>query len=228
MVEYAYSISSTFNSGDGPPDPETSLHRGAERLSSAALKRLIDILGASVALIVLSPLLALVAIIAAWDTAGFPVFCQRRTGLHGRVFIIYKFRSMRVCEDGDTIRQATRNDYRITGFGGFLRRTSIDELPQLFNVLKGDMSLSGPRPHALAHDQFYGAIVPHYHHRFLVKPGLTGLAQVSGLRGPTETIHAMSERVDADLEYIRRWSLWLDIKILIRTAVVFPTQPRAF
>lgn len=228
MVEYGQSIFSKFDRDDRPIDAEPSLRAGAERLSSASVKRLIDILGALIALIVLSPLMALVAIIISIETAGFPLFRQRRTGLRGRVFVIYKFRSMRVCEDGDAIPQATRNDGRVTDFGGFIRRTSIDELPQLFNILKGDMSLSGPRPHALAHDRFYGAVVPHYHHRFLVKPGLTGLAQVTGLRGPTETIHAMSARVDADLEYIRRWSLWLDMKILVRTVMIFPTQPQAF
>ena len=207
---------------------DKDLQAGAERLASDRLKRAIDILFAFLALVLLSPLLVIVAVIIPLDTAGSPVFRQRRTGRGGRVFVIYKFRSMHVCEDGDSVRQARKRDVRITAFGGFIRRTSIDELPQLFNILKGDMSLAGPRPHAVAHDAFYGAIVPQYAHRFLAKPGLTGLAQVSGFRGPTETINAMAARVEADLEYIRRWSLWLDAQILLRTAVIFMFQPEAF
>jgi len=162
------------------------------------------------------------------ESRGYPVFRQRRSGLNGQTFTIYKFRSMRVCEDGEDIRQAAKDDDRITTFGKFIRRTSIDELPNLLNVIKGEMSLVGPRPHALAHDTFYASIIPDYYGRYLTKPGLTGLAQVSGLRGRTESVHDMAARVTKDFEYIRRWSLWLDIEILLRTVVIFAFHPAAY
>jgi putative colanic acid biosynthesis UDP-glucose lipid carrier transferase len=135
---------------------------------------------------------------------------------------------MTVREDGARVVQAVKDDVRITRFGRLMRRTSIDELPQLLNVLIGDMSLVGPRPHALAHDEYYGAVVPGYAARFHAKPGITGLAQVSGLRGQTKTIEEMAARVEKDLEYIRRWTLFSDIKILLLTVVTFLFHPAAY
>jgi putative colanic acid biosysnthesis UDP-glucose lipid carrier transferase len=194
----------------------------------ASLKRMIDILGAGVGLIVLSPLLLLVVLLIVLESPGWPVFCQRRTGYGGRSFVIYKFRSMRVTEDGPKIVQAVRDDDRITMVGRIIRRTSIDELPQLLNVLKGEMSLVGPRPHALAHDHYYGERIPRYDDRFMAKPGLTGLAQVCGLRGRTEDVADMAARIDKDLEYIENWSVMLDIKILLRTVLIFAFHPAAY
>jgi lipopolysaccharide/colanic/teichoic acid biosynthesis glycosyltransferase len=192
------------------------------------LKRTIDIFGAAIGLVLLSPLLLLVAVVIMLESRGWPVFCQRRTGYGGRSFIIYKFRSMRVCEDGPNIVQAVRDDDRITVVGRLIRRTSIDELPQLWNVLKGEMSLVGPRPHALAHDVYYGEQIARYDRRFMAKPGLTGLAQVCGLRGRTEDVADMAARIDKDIEYIENWSLLLDIKILLRTVLIFAFHPAAY
>lgn len=192
------------------------------------LKRTIDVLGAGFGLLILSPLLLLVALLIVLESPGWPVFCQRRTGYAGRSFVIYKFRSMRVCEDGPNIVQAVRDDDRITLIGRMIRRTSIDELPQLLNVLKGEMSLVGPRPHALAHDVYYGEQISRYDRRFMAKPGLTGLAQVCGLRGRTEDIADMAARIDKDLEYIEHWSVVLDIKILMRTVLIFAFHPAAY
>jgi len=197
------------------------------RPASETAKRALDVFGATVGLIFLAPLMILVVIIISLDSAGPAIFRQRRTGLAGRTFVIYKFRTMRVREDGPDIRQASRNDARVTRVGRFMRRTSLDELPQLYNVLRGEMSLVGPRPHAVAHDEFYGANLRDYYARFLVKPGLTGLAQVSGLRGPTDTIDDMDARIGMDLEYVRRRSLWLDIQILLRTVLVVAFHPAA-
>jgi lipopolysaccharide/colanic/teichoic acid biosynthesis glycosyltransferase len=203
--------------GDGTRPGEISPGRCARD----PLKRLIDIVGASVGLIVLSPILIFVAASIALESPGSPIFSQRRTGFAGRPFIILKFRSMKVCEDGPEIRQARRDDDRITRVGQFIRRTSVDELPQLINVLRGDMSL-------VAHDAFYGACIAGYEERFSVKPGLTGLAQVSGLRGRTEDLSAMVARVQKDREYIASWSIWLDIKILFRTILIFAFHPAAY
>jgi putative colanic acid biosynthesis UDP-glucose lipid carrier transferase len=192
------------------------------------LKRLLDIFGAGFGLLVLSPILLLVAIAIAVETPGLPIFFQRRTGFAGRPFVILKFRSMKVREDGAKIVQAMKDDDRITRVGQLIRRTSIDELPQLVNVLRGEMSLVGPRPHALAHDAYYGACIPGYNDRFYAKPGLTGLAQVSGLRGRTENIESMAARIEKDREYIESWSIWLDIKIICRTVLIFAFHPAAY
>ncbi len=209
-------------------DPDSELISGARRVGACRFKRPLDFAAAAIALIVLSPILLLTAMIISVETAGSPIFGQRRTGQGGRTFVIYKFRTMRVLEDGPTIVQAAKEDRRITKFGRFLRRTSMDELPQLLNILKGDMSLVGPRPHAVAHDQYYGLAVPGYNARFLVRPGLTGLAQVSGFRGRTEELRDMAARVNKDLEYIRTWSIWLDIRIVFRTAAIFAFHPAAY
>jgi putative colanic acid biosynthesis UDP-glucose lipid carrier transferase len=205
-----------------------SLAAGARRLAQSKLKRILDIFGASIGIVVLSPLFVCVAIAIAAETRGSPLFRQKRSGYRGTPFVIYKFRTMRVQEDGPDVIQARRDDDRITRVGLLLRRTSVDELPQLLNVLKGDMSLVGPRPHAIAHDEYYGACVPGYRSRFETKPGLTGLAQVSGLRGQTKDISDMAARVAKDIEYIETWSFFLDVKILCRTVFIFAFHPAAF
>jgi putative colanic acid biosynthesis UDP-glucose lipid carrier transferase len=207
---------------------DAALEAGARRLERAGLKRALDFVGALAGLVVLSPFLLLVGLIIVAESRGNPLFKQRRSGYRGAPFVIYKFRSMTVREDGHRIVQAVKDDVRITRFGRLMRRTSIDELPQLLNVLYGDMSLVGPRPHALAHDEYYGAVVPGYAARFHAKPGITGLAQVSGLRGQTETIEEMAARVEKDLQYIREWSLFSDIRILILTVLTFLFHPAAY
>jgi putative colanic acid biosynthesis UDP-glucose lipid carrier transferase len=147
---------------------------------------------------------------------GPAFFKQRRHGWDGRVFEIWKFRTMYL-HDGEQVKQATRDDDRITPIGRFLRRTSIDELPQLLNVLSGEMSLVGPRPHAVAHNDYYDDHIEDYLLRHRIKPGITGLAQINGCRGETEVMDKMRERVKFDVEYINNWSLWLDVKILAKT-----------
>jgi putative colanic acid biosynthesis UDP-glucose lipid carrier transferase len=180
-------------------------------------KRLEDVvLGTGILLLLAIPM-ACVAIGVKLTSAGPVFFKQARYGMGGEQIRVWKFRSMTVCEDGDDVAQAKRFDPRITPFGNFLRRTSLDELPQLFNVLSGSMSLVGPRPHAVAHNEFYRGQIKGYMLRHKVKPGITGLAQVNGFRGETETLDKMSGRIAYDLEYIRNWSVLLDIKILWKT-----------
>ena len=177
-------------------------------------KRLFDLLGSlAVLTIVAIPMLA-IAMGVKLSSPGPVFFKQTRYGVRGEKIKVWKFRSMSVCEDGPDIPQARRDDPRITPFGAMLRRTSLDELPQLFNVLSGSMSLIGPRPHAVAHNEFYRSHIQGYMLRHKVKPGITGLAQVNGFRGETETMDKMVGRIAYDLEYIRNWSLWLDIKVL--------------
>jgi lipopolysaccharide/colanic/teichoic acid biosynthesis glycosyltransferase len=160
---------------------------------------------------------------------GQPVlFTQTRNGFNGRSFRIFKFRTMSVFEDGPQIRQATRNDPRVTSVGRWLRRTSIDELPQLFNVLGGSMSLVGPRPHAVAHNTEYERIVANYAFRYHVKPGISGWAQVNGFRGETSTVNLMEKRVELDLWYVSNWSFWLDVRILWKTLTLAPWQASAY
>jgi lipopolysaccharide/colanic/teichoic acid biosynthesis glycosyltransferase len=210
------------------PKVDSSLQAGAKRIGADPFKRVLDILGAAIGLVILSPVLVLVGLIISLESKGWPIFSQRRSGLGGGEFVIYKFRSMRVCEDGDTIEQVALDDERVTKFGRFIRRSSLDELPQLWNILKGEMSLVGPRPHAVAHDIQYAVVLPDYNSRFLTKPGLTGLAQVTGFRGRTAETRDMAARVAKDLEYIRRWSFWLDVKILLQTVLVFAFHPMAY
>jgi putative colanic acid biosynthesis UDP-glucose lipid carrier transferase len=167
----------------------------------------------------ISPLLLLISILIKCDSPGPVIFKQRRYGLNGEEVTVWKFRSMRVCEDAGEIKQATKNDPRITPLGAFLRRSSMDELPQFFNVLQGRMSIVGPRPHAVAHNEYYRSMVRAYMWRHKVKPGITGWAQVNGWRGETDTLYKMEKRIEYDLWYIRHWSLWLDIKIVWRTIV---------
>lgn len=187
-----------------------------------------DYVIASLALIVAAPIMLLVAIAIKLDGPGPILFRQRRHGLNRRVIEVLKFRTMHVMENGGEIRQAAKGDDRVTRIGRFLRATSLDELPQLINVLRGEMSLIGPRPHALVHDDHYGEMLERYANRHRVKPGMTGWAQVQGFRGPTETPEKMQSRVEADLYYIDHWSLWLDLRILARTAVVTLFQKNAF
>jgi putative colanic acid biosynthesis UDP-glucose lipid carrier transferase len=193
-----------------------------------ALKRTLDIAGALTGLVLLSPLMLIVAVAIKLDSSGPLLFRQARIGFSGRPFRIYKFRTMTVAEDGEVIPQATRNDARVTRLGRLLRRSSIDELPQLFNVLKGEMSLVGPRPHALAHDNQYTRLIANYSFRHHMKPGITGWAQVCGFRGETPTVDLMERRLEHDLWYINNWTIWLDIKTVLLTVVLLMTQDDAY
>lgn len=181
------------------------------------VKRISDIVLSTLILIGISPILLGVAIAVKLSSPGPVIFRQRRHGLDGQEIIVYKFRSMSTQDNGPVVQQATRNDPRITRVGAILRKTSLDELPQFINVLQGRMSIVGPRPHAVAHNEHYRKLIPAYMVRHKVRPGITGWAQVNGLRGETDTIDKMEQRVDYDLEYLRNWSLTLDLKIIART-----------
>ena len=181
------------------------------------VKRVEDYAIASILVVVAAPIMLLCAVAIRLDSAGPVLFRQRRRGLNQKIIEVLKFRTMTVMEDGAEVRQATPGDARVTRVGRFLRRSSLDELPQLFNVLKGEMSLVGPRPHALVHDEQWGELLETYANRHQVKPGITGLAQVNGWRGQTETADKMRARVEQDLAYIADWSLGRDLKILIQT-----------
>ena len=210
------------------PAPSAALAAGAERIAASRVKRGVDLVFSAACLFFISPFLLVLAVIIRLESPGPALFRQRRTGWNGQTFTIYKFRTMRVVEDGVEIVQASANDHRTTAFGRFLRRSSIDELPQLLNVLKGEMSLIGPRPHALAHDAFYAECVPTYRSRFLVRPGLSGLAQVRGCRGATPVPEVMAERVKWDLIYIETWSLRLELRIFLETIRVCFFHPAPF
>ena len=192
------------------------------------LKRCVDVVGAAIALMVLSPLMILSAIAIRLDSVGPALFRQRRNGFDARPFVIFKFRTMTVMEDGSDLQQAKRVDPRVTPIGRMLRKTSIDELPQLFNVLIGDMSLVGPRPHALAHDDQFGKLLSDYAFRHHVKPGITGWAQVKGYRGETARVEQMKGRVDCDLWYINNWNLTLDLKIIALTCIELMRRRNAY
>lgn len=181
------------------------------------VKRFEDLVLSSLILTLISPLLLLVAIGVKLSSPGPIIFKQNRYGLDGKPIQVWKFRSMRVMDNGSQVQQATKGDPRVTRFGAFIRRTSLDELPQFFNVLQGTMSIVGPRPHAIAHNEQYRTIVNRYMLRHKVKPGITGWAQINGWRGETDTLDKMEKRVQFDLDYIHRWSLWLDIKIVFLT-----------
>ena len=195
------------------------VQRGPLTFVERAVKRLTDLIGAGLALVILSPLLAVVVIAIKLDSSGPVLFRQKRCGFNGRSFSIYKFRTMRVLEDGPSVIQARQVDSRVTRVGKWLRRTSIDELPQLLNVLEGSMSLVGPRPHALSHDGQFDKAVRNYAFRRRVKPGLTGWAQVHGCRGPTPTAASIERRVEYDIWYIDNWSVRLDLVILLQTPI---------
>lgn len=180
-------------------------------------KRVADVVLAALGLAVAWPLLVAIAIAVRLSSPGPIIFKQKRYGLNGEEILVYKFRTMTVCEDGPHVVQAKRRDGRVTRVGRFLRSTSLDELPQIFNVLRGEMSLVGPRPHAVAHNEQYRKLISGYMLRHKVRPGITGWAQVNGLRGETDTIEKMEQRVRYDIEYLQHWSLWLDLRILFRT-----------
>ena len=192
------------------------------------VKRLSDYVIASLMLVITSPLLLAIAAAIKLTTPGSVVFKQRRYGLDGHEIVVYKFRTMTVSEDSDTVKQATRGDARVTKVGAFLRKYSLDELPQFINVLQGRMSVVGPRPHAVAHNEAYRPLIKGYMVRHKVNPGITGLAQVQGFRGETTSVEDMRNRVDCDLEYLRNWSLALDLKIIARTVNVVLTNKMAY
>ncbi len=192
------------------------------------MKRIADLAIATVGLAVVSIPMILIAIAVKLSSPGPVFFRQKRYGMDGEEILVWKFRSMRTCDNGPVVKQATKGDPRITRIGGILRKTSLDELPQLFNVLDGTMSLVGPRPHASAHNEEYRSLIRGYMLRHKVKPGITGLAQVNGCRGETETLDKMERRIEWDHKYIRRWSLWLDLKILFKTFTVVWSQEEAY
>jgi putative colanic acid biosynthesis UDP-glucose lipid carrier transferase len=194
----------------------------------AVSKRATDIALAAVALLLLSPLMFLIGLAVKLTSSGPILFRQRRYGLNGEEIIVYKFRSMTVCEDGAVVTQATKTDQRVTPLGRILRSTSLDELPQLLNVLEGKMSVVGPRPHAVAHNEQYRKLISGYMIRHKVRPGITGLAQVNGFRGETDTVEKMRERVRLDLEYLSHWSPWMDVKIIFKTLWVIARDKNAY
>jgi putative colanic acid biosynthesis UDP-glucose lipid carrier transferase len=204
------------------------LQRGPRTFFERSVKRVIDIVVAGTALILLLPLFFMTAIAIKLDSPGPVIFRQRRSGFNGRQFQIMKFRTMSVLEDGDTVVQAQPNDGRVTRVGNWLRRTSIDELPQLFNVLQGNMSIIGPRPHALAHDSEFSNLVANYAYRHHVKPGITGWAQVNGHRGQTNTVADIEKRLELDLWYIDNWSFALDFKIALMTIIEIAQGENAY
>jgi undecaprenyl-phosphate galactose phosphotransferase/putative colanic acid biosynthesis UDP-glucose lipid carrier transferase len=180
-------------------------------------KRFVDIVGASIGVVLLAPLMVMTALAVKFDSPGPVFFRQRRNGFNANQFHIFKFRTMTVMEDGVKVEQVRRHDARVTRVGRLLRRTSIDEIPQLINVLRGEMSLVGPRPHALAHDDHYGTLLSEYAFRHHVKPGITGWAQINGYRGETAQLEQMRARIEHDIWYINNWNLLIDLKILLRT-----------
>ena len=189
------------------------------------IKRISDIILSSLILVLISPIMAALAVGVKMSSPGPVLFRQRRYGLDGQEIVVYKFRSMTVTEDGPVVRQATKNDARVTPFGAFIRKTSLDELPQFINVLQGRMSIVGPRPHAVAHNEMYRKLVKSYMIRHKVKPGITGWAQVNGLRGETDTLDKMKARIEYDLDYLRHWSLRLDLSIIWKTIFVVFKKP---
>jgi putative colanic acid biosynthesis UDP-glucose lipid carrier transferase len=197
-------------------------------LGERVLKRSLDLLVALAGIVVLMPMLLTIAVAIKLDSPGPALFRQTRRGFNSREFKIFKFRTMSVLEDGENVKQAVRNDWRITRLGLWLRKTSIDELPQLFNVLSGEMSIVGPRPHAVAHDNEFSDLISRYAFRHHMKPGITGWAQVNGHRGETPTVQAIKDRVDLDIWYVDNWNLLLDIRIILRTIAVLFRAPNAY
>jgi len=197
--------------------PTISVYEGPFYGINDWIKRLEDLVVGFLITLMISPILIFIAIGVKLSSPGNVIFKQRRYGFNGEEIFVWKFRSMTVSEDGPNIPQAQKNDPRVTRFGEFLRRTSLDELPQFINVLHGRMSIVGPRPHAVAHNEYYRKLIPGYMLRHKVKPGITGWAQVNGWRGETDTLEKMQKRVEFDLAYIRDWSFWLDMKIIFMT-----------
>ncbi|HVL76957.1 MAG TPA: undecaprenyl-phosphate glucose phosphotransferase [Noviherbaspirillum sp.] len=198
--------------------PVVDLNQPISSGVSGVSKDIFDKVFAACALVMLIPLFFVLAILIKASSPGPVFFKQPRLGLNGRPFNVYKFRTMKVHKEDKRVTQATRNDPRITPIGAFLRRTSLDELPQFFNVLMGDMSVVGPRPHAIEHNEMYKDLLEMYMLRHRVKPGITGWAQIHGYRGETDTVDKMAARVQFDLDYIQNWSLWMDIRIIVWTA----------
>lgn len=194
----------------------------------SVVKNVSDFVFASIILVLISPIMLAIAMAVKLTSPGPAIFKQRRYGLNGEEIIVYKFRSMTVTDDGQKVDQATINDPRITKIGGFLRRTSLDELPQFVNVLQGRMSIVGPRPHAVAHNELYRKLIKGYMLRHKVKPGITGWAQVNGLRGETEVLEKMQARINFDLEYLQNWSIWFDTWIILRTLWVVLRRENAY
>lgn len=192
------------------------------------LKRVSDLVLGMLLLLGLAVPMCIIAALIKLTSKGPVFFRQKRYGLDGREILVWKFRSMTVCENGAAVTQAKKNDSRVTKIGAILRRTSLDELPQLFNVVEGSMSLVGPRPHATAHNEQYRQLIRGYMLRHKVKPGITGLAQVNGWRGETDTLEKMVKRIECDHQYIREWSLWLDLKILFQTIFVVLSKKNAY
>ncbi len=192
------------------------------------IKNLSDFVLATLILIIISPIFMGIVLAIKLTSPGPAIFRQHRYGLNGEPFIVYKFRSMTVCEDGSNIVQAQQNDRRVTKIGAFLRRTSLDELPQFINVLQGRMSIVGPRPHAVAHNEMYRKLIKGYMLRHKVKPGITGWAQVNGCRGETQELHKMKARIEFDLDYLQNWSIWLDLWIIMRTVWVVLRRDNAY
>ena len=196
--------------------------------TNGTLKRGCDVLLSLLILLLISPLMVVIALGVKISSPGPVLFRQKRYGLDGKEILVYKFRSMTVMENGDQVTQATRQDPRITRFGAFLRKTSLDELPQFFNVLQGRMSIVGPRPHAVSHNELYRSLIKGYMIRHKVKPGITGWAQVKGYRGETETLDKMQARINHDLDYLRNWSLFLDLIIIFKTIGVVIKDKNAY
>ena len=194
---------------------------------NAMVKETSDFILASLILVLISPIMFLIALAVKFTSKGPVIFRQRRYGLNGEEIFVYKFRSMTVCDDGAHVVQATKNDRRVTKVGAFLRKTSLDELPQFINVLQGRMSIVGPRPHAVAHNEQYRKLIKGYMLRHKIKPGITGWAQINGFRGETDTLDKMQSRVQYDLDYYNHWSLFLDLKIIFRTLFVFAHSENA-
>jgi putative colanic acid biosynthesis UDP-glucose lipid carrier transferase len=208
--------------------PAVELNRPISSGLNGLVKELFDKVFALVALVLLAPLFIVIAACIKCSSPGPILFKQPRLGLNGKKFNVYKFRSMKVHQEHGTVTQATQNDPRITKIGQFLRRTSLDELPQFINVLKGDMSVVGPRPHALQHNEMYKDLLELYMLRHRVKPGITGWAQIHGYRGETDTVDKMAKRVQFDLHYIQNWSLWMDLQIIAWTALKGWTGKNAY
>ncbi|MDI1292158.1 MAG: undecaprenyl-phosphate glucose phosphotransferase [Methylobacter sp.] len=195
---------------------------------NSKIKRISDVVLSLSILLLIAPLMLLIAIGVKLSSHGPILFKQRRYGLDGKEILVYKFRSMTVLEDGEHVNQATRNDPRITRFGNFLRKTSLDELPQFINVLQGCMSIVGPRPHAVSHNEMYRSLIKGYMIRHKVKPGITGWAQVNGFRGETDILEKMQDRINHDLDYLRNWSLFLDLVIIFKTIAVVIKDKNAY
>jgi putative colanic acid biosynthesis UDP-glucose lipid carrier transferase len=195
---------------------------------NGVIKRISDIVLSIIILMLISPLMAFVAAAVKWTSPGPIIFKQRRYGLDGKQILVYKFRSMTVTEDGAKVQQATKNDNRVTPLGAILRKTSIDELPQFVNVLQGRMSIVGPRPHAVAHNEMYRKLIKGYMVRHKVKPGITGWAQVNGYRGETDTLDKMDGRIKFDLDYLRNWSIMLDLYVIYKTIRVVLKDDQAY